>query len=554
MKVFIDEGVVRVDKVMMLIPCVAFSLYPVVGALVTALNNSLDEELGTEVSNGLKGSILRKLPNVSYFQLFQQDQNKKYAQADNRTNEVQDEDDDPDDCDEQEKLVVGLKEWTLKIAKSMSLIIPELLQQLTTITLVVITMWLVSPKITVICLTAMSILALVKRSLRSYLQLNHDLFKQENKLNVLLARFVQNLDVIQLNVAEESKIKEFEQLCIENRKKRREVFWGKTFINLFSSITSSIVTGIVLVYGTIISSSLSPGEALQYMTYTGTLQISVKWFLDCYVALLEVTPSLENCDRVLFMEEVKIKTNSAVDLHEVKWIEFRGVTATYPGSEFPAIRDLYLTIYQGEKIALVGESGGGKSTIFHLLTRLLEPDSGKILINGRPIEELPIKWLREKIILSQQSTKMLSGSIEDNLRLGNPEATDAEMLEAVFCASYELPMGHKSLKQKAQGSGGQLQRLGVARALLRPLAEVFILDEITSAVDPETEQKMRVRISRRLAGKTQIISTHRYSTIRDADRVVVLKGGKIVEIGYPEKLLANEHSVFYSLWSQQMGV
>jgi ABC-type multidrug transport system fused ATPase/permease subunit len=256
---------------------------------------------------------------------------------------------------------------------------------------------------------------------------------------------------------------------------------------------------------------------------------------------------MDKCDDLLHMKEIPTSSNP-VRLNEVWRIEFIGVTAFYPGSEVSAIQDITFLISEGEKIALVGMSGSGKSTIAFLLTRMLDPHSGVILINGRKIEDYTLESLREKFVFCLQETGVLNRSIKDNLRLGNPEATDKQLLQAVNCVAFD-----RDLNQRASDlSGGQRQRLAIARALLQEKAEVFIFDEFTSAVDPINEEEILVNIDSKLEGKTQIIIAHRYSTIRGTDQIFVMSDGKMVQKGTQEVLLADPDGLFYKLWIKQM--
>jgi ABC-type multidrug transport system fused ATPase/permease subunit len=225
-------------------------------------------------------------------------------------------------------------------------------------------------------------------------------------------------------------------------------------------------------------------------------------------------------------------------------IELRDVTFTYPGADKPAIRNLSMKLTPGETVALIGKSGSGKTTVTNLLLRTLDPDSGQILFDGVPEQELSLEWIREQIALVPQDPFLFYGTIADNLRMAKEGATDAELMAALDAAELKAfvqasPDG-LATKVGDQGlalSGGQAQRLAIARAILKD-APVVILDEPTSQIDVETEALLHRALERLCAGKTVLLIAHRLSTIEQADRIVVLDHGALAEAGTREELLA----------------
>lgn len=225
-------------------------------------------------------------------------------------------------------------------------------------------------------------------------------------------------------------------------------------------------------------------------------------------------------------------------------IELRNVTFTYPGADQPAVRNLSMKLIPGETVALIGKSGSGKTTVVNLLLRTLDPDSGQILFDGVPEQELSLEWIREQIALVPQDPFLFYGSIADNLRMAKEGATDAELMAALEAAELKTfvqstPDGLNT-KVGDQGmalSGGQAQRLAIARAILKD-APVVILDEPTSQIDVETEALLHRALQRLCAGKTVLLIAHRLSTIEQADRIIVLDHGTLAESGTREELLA----------------
>ncbi len=225
-------------------------------------------------------------------------------------------------------------------------------------------------------------------------------------------------------------------------------------------------------------------------------------------------------------------------------IRFENVTFSYPDSDKIALEDFTLEIAAGEKVALVGPSGAGKTTVANLVLGLYSPTKGRILIDGVPQDELNMRWFRRQIAIVLQDSILLSGTLKDNLRFASMNATESELREAARLANAEefierLPNGYDTLlgERGATLSGGQRQRLAIARALLRN-PRILILDEPTSALDYESERAIQSALSYLSKGRTVLTIAHRLSTIRDSDRILVLSEGRVVESGSYDELSA----------------
>ena len=241
-------------------------------------------------------------------------------------------------------------------------------------------------------------------------------------------------------------------------------------------------------------------------------------------------------------------------------ISFDKISFGYPSASEENKRklfdDLSINIFAGEKIALVGESGSGKTSLIKLLMRFYELDKGEISYNGIDIKNIPLKLFREKISVVSQDTYLFNGTIEENLKLAKPDASLAEMEEAVKAAriydfihslqeGYQTHIGERGLNF----SGGQRQRIAIARAILKN-APLIILDEATSSLDTKNESDIQRSLDELLKGKTALIVAHRLSTVKTADRIFVLHSGNMVEEGTHQELMGKE-GYYYRLVSAQ---
>ena len=240
-------------------------------------------------------------------------------------------------------------------------------------------------------------------------------------------------------------------------------------------------------------------------------------------------------------------------------VEFSGVGYRYPGNARPAVSDLSLTLEAGTMTALVGPSGAGKSTLVNLLLRFMDPDDGEILANGVPIAELPVEGWRENVALVPQRPHLFHGTVLENIRLARPDAPDGEVERAAELAGAakfirDLPEGYGTFvgERGARLSGGEAQRLAIARAFLKD-APVLVMDEPTSSLDPESERAIRLALERLARGRTVLVIAHRLNTVRGADRIAVIDGGRLVETGTHEQLV-RRGGVYAGLVDADRGV
>lgn len=224
-------------------------------------------------------------------------------------------------------------------------------------------------------------------------------------------------------------------------------------------------------------------------------------------------------------------------------VTFAGVTFAYAAGDGPVLRDFDLRVEPGERVAIVGPSGAGKTTVVSLLLRFVDPQSGQIRIDGHDLRDLPLEQLRSLIAVVSQETYLFGGSIRDNLALARPGASDAEIENAARAANVHayistLPDGYGTLvgERGLRLSGGQRQRLAIARAILKN-APILVLDEATANVDAAAEAAIQAALDQITLHRTTLVIAHRLSTVRNADRIVVLEAGRVVETGRHDELV-----------------
>jgi ATP-binding cassette, subfamily B, beta-glucan exporter len=317
-------------------------------------------------------------------------------------------------------------------------------------------------------------------------------------------------------------------------------------VNVMTRAASTISVISIVVIGTVlhVQGRASVGEIVSFMGLASLLIGRLDGALSFASRLFFEVPGLQQFFAVLDTQtSVPEKPDAKPLVPGPGKVEFENVGFAYPGGP-PVLSDVTFSAQPGSVVALVGQTGAGKSTVMALLQRLWDPQTGRIQIDGQDLRDVKLESLRRAIGVVFQESMLLHRTIRDNLLIGNPTATAADLERAAQMAdAHEFivrqPHGYDTLvgERGATLSGGQRQRLAIARALLKD-PPILILDEATSALDTATEARVARALKTLMAGRTTFIIAHRLSTVRDADEIMVFEGGRIAERGSFDELLA----------------
>jgi ATP-binding cassette subfamily B protein len=369
--------------------------------------------------------------------------------------------------------------------------------------------------------------------------------------------------VVKAFANEKKEIQRFDNRSIEYTDKEQEV--NIVWTQLQPLVSGLMRVGSLLVWIVGGFMLIRDGSA---KSQVGTLVAFTQFVWQFYQPIMElansnrmVTRAATSAQRVFEVldtpPEIYSKAQATAPARLQGRVEFRQVSFSYEGAQ-PALREVSFLAEAGEMIGLAGPSGAGKSTLVNLICRFYDVTDGQILIDGIDIREYDVQWLRRQVGVVLQEPYLFHGTIADNIRYGNPQATEQQVIRAAKSANAHdfvvgFPDGYDTMVgERGQSlSGGERQRISIARAILHD-PRILILDEATSSVDTETEKQIQQALDRLVEGRTTFAIAHRLSTLQAADRLIVLEKGRIAEQGTHDELVNKEGGVYAKLHKTQV--
>ena len=315
-------------------------------------------------------------------------------------------------------------------------------------------------------------------------------------------------------------------------------------------IMNLCVVAVILVGGIAVKNAgtLTPGSIMAAITYLTQILGGIGFMANIFQTFTRAKASADRIQEVLASPPSITDGTDAEPETSRGTVEFRDVSFAYPGTTQNVLEHIDLTVRQGETLAIIGATGSGKSTLIDLIPRFYDATSGEVLVDGKNVRDYSLTDLRKKISVVMQRTELYSRSIEENIRWG---AADAEPVQIKSAAQIAQADGYTPVSEGGHSlSGGQKQRISVARAILKP-HEILIFDDATSALDLRTEAALYDALSEQNPDSTKIIIAQRIASIQNADRIIVLDGGRIAASGTDASLMAGSEIYREIFFSQQ---
>jgi ATP-binding cassette, subfamily B, bacterial len=439
----------------------------------------------------------------------------------------------------------------------LSITLAELFRQVFTLVGGVILISLLSSKLTLFMLSTFPFLVVAAIIFGRFIRKNAKKVQDElAKTNIIVEETLQSVNVVKAFTNERLEVNRYSSSIqnVVDYALKAATFRGG-FISFIILVLFGGVVGVVWYGGNLVlTGELAFQDLFTFILYTGFIGGSVGGLGDMYA---QIQRTIGASERILEIIDEKSEVDVARKLNFKKAegnISFENVGFSYPSRpDVVVLKDISLHIKSGEKIAIVGHSGAGKSTIVQLLMKLYPLNKGKISIDGQNIATQDVTELRSNIAVVPQEVMLFGGSIYENIAYGNPNATETQVLEAArkanalefiesFPEKFQTIVGERGVKL----SGGQRQRVAIARAILKD-PSILILDEATSALDSESEKLVQDALNELMNNRTTIIIAHRLATIRNVDTIYVLKDGEIAETGTHEQLILQEEGIYANL-------
>jgi subfamily B ATP-binding cassette protein MsbA len=404
------------------------------------------------------------------------------------------------------------------------------------------------------------LLLFVARLNRAVKRATHEVRHRQSDIVAVVEQGLQSIRVVQAfgrEELEESRLYDVSRATTDAALAARRI---KSLLSPVVNIVVALCTGFVLWRGTVLvlADWMTVGALTVFLAYLTKFFKPVQDLAQMSNTLAQTAVALERVQLILNTHAVVPERPGACEAQAFKGaITFDHVVFGYDPN-IPVLRDVNFSIHAGQRVGIVGATGGGKSTVVGLIPRFYDPGAGRVLIDGVDLRDYKLAGLRSQIGFVLQDTVLFRGTVRDNIAYGRPDATEEEIIAAAKAANADefiarMPKGYDSLvgERGLTLSGGQRQRIGIARAIIRN-APILILDEPTAALDTESEKLVIDALERLMKGRTVITIAHRLSTIRDAHKIIVLKDGVVAEEGTHEALLARE-GFYAELYRVQIG-
>lgn len=460
------------------------------------------------------------------------------------------------------ELISRVSNDLLAITQAVTTVLSDITYCFTLLAFILFTMiFTISLKLTLIAFAIIPItfalISVLLNHMRKYYRIHRKIYA---KFFDSILESLEGMRVVRAYVYEEEDLLKNENAVMEDINSWKKIVKFETIFTPVFELVIAISTVLTFLFGTlmVINGELTPGDLITFSMYITMVSGPILVLANVYNLINQAMIADTRMQTVMQYENKVENVGNAKSVDKFEHLLFDTVSYRYPFANINTIDEISFEVYAGETIGIVGPSGSGKSTILRQLLRDFNPTSGDILINGEDFTKLKMEDVRNLVGYVPQSDILFSGTLSENLDIGNNHSD----VQTKYSAMYVADMGHDinrmesgietELGEGGAGlSGGQKQRLSIARAILKN-PQILLLDDSLSAVDANTEKAIIANLRKHRAGKTNIMITHRFSVVKNADRIYVVENGKIVEVGNHNQLMYNR-GWYYEQFLNQTG-